>query len=181
MIRTHNFEPNVKFDFDVSVSNCMLSTDTSKLNLTLGTFKGICPGGLGSTHSMWWLIRIEWVEGMQPWVSWIKLFVNPALCFKVIRAGNFRAVGCNSFSWPRGHEFNTFNFDLRLFCKRACHSKMVSALSTKIEDKNNLCCAYIVLGQIIETLNWNETRRDWFGLNQITTDRWTFVIFLSSQ
>ena len=37
--------PNVKFDFNVSVSNCMLSTDTSKLNLTLGTFSGICPGG----------------------------------------------------------------------------------------------------------------------------------------
>ena len=45
MIRTHYFEPNVDFDFDVSVSNCMLSTNTSKLNLTLGTFSGICPGG----------------------------------------------------------------------------------------------------------------------------------------
>ena len=40
MIRTHNFEPNVKFDFDVSVGNCKLSLDTSKLNLS-----GICPGG----------------------------------------------------------------------------------------------------------------------------------------
>ena len=40
MIRTHNFEPNVEFDFDVSVSNCMLSTDTMKSNLTLGTFIG---------------------------------------------------------------------------------------------------------------------------------------------
>ena len=41
MIRTHNFEPNVKFDFDVSASNCMLS-DTSKSNSTLCTFGGIC-------------------------------------------------------------------------------------------------------------------------------------------
>ena len=47
MIRTHNFEPNVKFDFDVSVSNCMLSTDTSKSNSTFGTFSGISPGGIG--------------------------------------------------------------------------------------------------------------------------------------
>ena len=45
MIRTQNFEPNIDFDFDVSVSNCMLSTDTSKSNSTLGTFSGICPGG----------------------------------------------------------------------------------------------------------------------------------------
>ena len=29
--------PNVKFDFDVSVSHCLLSTHTSKLNSTLGT------------------------------------------------------------------------------------------------------------------------------------------------
>ena len=45
MIRTHNFDPNVQFNFDVSVSNCMLSTDTLKANWTLGTFSGICPGG----------------------------------------------------------------------------------------------------------------------------------------
>ena len=45
MIRTHNLEPNVELDFDVTVSNCMLSTDTSDSNLTLGTFIGICPGG----------------------------------------------------------------------------------------------------------------------------------------
>ena len=45
MIRTHNFEPNDEFDFDVSVSSCMLSTDTLKLNSTLGTFSGICPRG----------------------------------------------------------------------------------------------------------------------------------------
>ena len=45
MIRTHNFDPNIEFNFDVSVSNCMLSTDTSKSNWTLGTFSGICPGG----------------------------------------------------------------------------------------------------------------------------------------
>ena len=45
MIRTHNFEPNVKFDFDESVGNCKLSLDTSKLNLMLGTLSGICPGG----------------------------------------------------------------------------------------------------------------------------------------
>ena len=45
MIRTHNFEANVEFDFDVSVSNCMLSAGTSKSNSTLGTFSGICSGG----------------------------------------------------------------------------------------------------------------------------------------
>ena len=45
MIRSHYFKPNVEFDFDVSVSNCMLSTDTSKSNSTLGTFNGICIGG----------------------------------------------------------------------------------------------------------------------------------------
>ena len=28
---------NVEFDFDVSVSYCMVSTDTSKLKLTIGT------------------------------------------------------------------------------------------------------------------------------------------------
>ena len=45
LIRTHNFEHNVEFDFDVSVSNCMLSTDSSKSNLMFGTFRSICPGG----------------------------------------------------------------------------------------------------------------------------------------
>ena len=45
MIRTLNFEPNVKFDFDVSVINRMLSADTPKSNSTLGTFSCICPGG----------------------------------------------------------------------------------------------------------------------------------------
>ena len=29
--------PNVKFNFDVSVRHCLLSTHTSKSNLTLGT------------------------------------------------------------------------------------------------------------------------------------------------
>ena len=29
--------PNVEFDFNVSVRQCWLSTDTSKLNLTLST------------------------------------------------------------------------------------------------------------------------------------------------
>ena len=48
MIRTQNFEPKVNFDFNVSVSNCMLSTETSKSKSTLGTFSGICPGGLNS-------------------------------------------------------------------------------------------------------------------------------------
>ena len=34
--------PNVKFDFNESVRHCLLSTHTSKLNLTLGTFSDIC-------------------------------------------------------------------------------------------------------------------------------------------
>ena len=37
-------EPNVELDFDVSVSNCMLSTDSSKWNLMFGPFRSICPG-----------------------------------------------------------------------------------------------------------------------------------------
>ena len=38
MIRTHNLEPNVELDYDVSVSNSILSTDTLNSNLTLGIF-----------------------------------------------------------------------------------------------------------------------------------------------
>ena len=44
MIRTHNFEPNVEFDFDVCVDSIQLLTHTLKLNSTLGTFSGMCPG-----------------------------------------------------------------------------------------------------------------------------------------
>ena len=45
MIRTQNFEPNVQFNSNVSLSNFVLSTDTSKSNSTIGTFSGICSGG----------------------------------------------------------------------------------------------------------------------------------------
>ena len=36
---------NVKFDFDVSVRQCLLSTDTLKSNSTFGTFSDMCPQG----------------------------------------------------------------------------------------------------------------------------------------
>ena len=45
MKRSHNVQPNVEFNFDVSVRDCMLSTDTCKSKSTLGPFSGICPGG----------------------------------------------------------------------------------------------------------------------------------------
>ena len=35
---------NIKFEFDESVCNCMLSTDTSKSNSTFGTFSDKCSG-----------------------------------------------------------------------------------------------------------------------------------------
>ena len=35
MIRVLNYEPNVEFDFNVSVSNCILSADTLKSNSVL--------------------------------------------------------------------------------------------------------------------------------------------------
>ena len=37
---------SLKFDFNVTVRRCSLSTDTSKSNSMLGTFSGIYPGGL---------------------------------------------------------------------------------------------------------------------------------------
>ena len=58
MVRTHNLEPNVEFEFDVSVNNCMLSTDTSKSNLTLGTFSGIYPGGF-LLNTRWFKVLLE--------------------------------------------------------------------------------------------------------------------------
>ena len=45
VVYDENFGPNIEFDFNVSVSNCILSTDTSKSSSMLGTFSGICPGG----------------------------------------------------------------------------------------------------------------------------------------